>query len=90
MAIFSPIHGKMLLFLLFELLVFIAQKGVFSFQNIVKDIFLTYIEKKKNLEKWPFLDKNHGLAPLEKCQFFDFFKVLVFMPRKAALRSRIS
>ena len=26
-------------------------------------------EKKKS-EKWPFLDQNHGLTPLEKCQFF--------------------
>ena len=30
------------------------------------------IIKKKKLEKWPFLDQNHGLTPLEKCQFFDF------------------
>ena len=64
--------GKMSIFGLFEVLVFIAQKGVFSFQNIIKDIFLTYIEVIKNLEKWPFLDQNHGLTPLEKCQFFDF------------------
>ena len=27
---------------------------------------------KKKLEKWPFLDQNHGLTPLEKCQFFEF------------------
>ena len=31
---------------------------------------------KKNLEKWPFLDQNHGLTPLEKCQFFDFLNFL--------------
>ena len=48
MAIFRPKpwdnpFGKMSNFRLFELLVFIAQKGVFSFQNIVKDIFLFYI-----------------------------------------------
>ena len=35
--------GKMSIFRLFELLVFIAQKGVFSFQNIAKHIFLAYI-----------------------------------------------
>ena len=22
-------------------------------------------------QKWPFLDQNHGLNRLEKCQFFD-------------------
>ena len=48
MAIFGPKpwvnpFGKMSIFRLFELVVFIAQKGVFSFQNIVKDIFLAYI-----------------------------------------------
>ena len=27
---------------------------------------------KKKMEKWPIFDLNHGLAPFEKCQFFDF------------------
>ena len=31
---------------------------------------------KKSLEKWPFLDLNHRLTPLEKCQFFDFLNFL--------------
>ena len=48
--------GKMSIFLFFELFVFIAQKVVFSYKNIVKDIFLAYIAKKEKLEKWPFLD----------------------------------
>ena len=81
MAIFGPKPwvnpvGKMSNFPLFELLVFIAQKGVFTFQNIVKDIFLAYIAPRKKLAKWPFLDQNHGLTPLEKSQFFDFFNFL--------------
>ena len=43
MAIFGPKpwvnpFGKRSIFRLFELLVFIGQKGVFSFQNIAKDI----------------------------------------------------
>ena len=143
MAIFGPKawvnpFGKMSIFRLFELLVFIAQKGDFPFQNIVKDIFLGYIAlkkkvgkmaifrpkrqvnpfgkmsifdflhqlflqprkaifrsriskntftspslpKKKKLEKWPFLDQNLGLTPSEKCQFFDFFEVFVFIAQK--------
>ena len=77
MAIFGPKpwvnpFGKMSIFLLFELLDFIAQKGVFSFQNIIKDIFVPYIAKKKKLEKRAFSDQNHGLTPLEKCQFSTF------------------
>ena len=48
MAIFGPKpsvnpFGKMSICRLFELVVFIAWKGVFSLQNIVKDIFLGYI-----------------------------------------------
>ena len=35
--------GKMSIFRLFELFVFTGYKGVFSMQNIVKDIFLAYI-----------------------------------------------
>ena len=27
---------------------------------------------KKKLEKWPFLDQNHGLTPLKKCNFSTF------------------
>ena len=82
MAIFGPIpwvnpFGKTSIFRLFQLPVFIAYKGIFSFKNIVKDIFLAYIALKKKLEKWPFLDQNHGLTPLEKCQFFDFLNFLI-------------
>ena len=47
---------KMSMFGLFELLVFIAQKGVHLFKNIVKDIFLAYIASKEKIEKWTFLD----------------------------------
>ena len=30
------------------------------------------------MERWPFLDQNHGLTPLEKCQFFYFLNFLGF------------
>ena len=30
------------------------------------------------MEKWPFLDQNHGLTPLEKCQFFDFLNFFFY------------
>ena len=78
MAVFGPKlwvnpFAKKSIVRLFELLVFMAQKGVFSFQNIVKEIVLAYIPQKKNkVEKLPILDQNHGLTPLDKCQFFGF------------------
>ena len=83
--------GKMSILRLFRLLVFTAQKGVFSFQNIIKHIFLPYIaKKKKKLEILPFMDQNHGLTPQEKRQFLDFFDFLFLQPRKAFFHSRIS
>ena len=56
MVIFGPKpwvnpFGKMSIFRLFELLLFILQKGVFSFKTFVRDIFLAYTAKKKEVEK---------------------------------------
>ena len=81
MAIFGPKpwvnpFGKMSTFRLFEFLVFVAWKGLFLFWNIVKDILLASNVYTKKLEKWPFLDQNHELTPLEKCQVFDFLNFL--------------
>ena len=95
MAIFRPKSwvnpfGKMSIFPLFYFLVFIGQEGVFSFYNIVKDIFLAYTASKEKAEKWLFLDQNHGLTTLKKCQFFDLLKLLFLQRKKTFFRSRIS
>ena len=34
--------------------------------------------RKKNSKKGPLLDQNHGLAPLKKCQFFDYLNFLFY------------
>ena len=88
MATFGPKpwlnpFGKMSIFRLLELFVCIAYQGAFSFQIIVKVIFLTNTALQKRLEKWPYLEQNHGLTPLEKCQFFDILNLLFLQPRKA-------
>ena len=55
---------KMPVFRLFELLIFITYKGVFFVLEYCKRHFpCLYCLKKKNLEKWTFLDQNHGLTP---------------------------
>ena len=41
------------------------------------------------MKNCPFLNKNLGLTPLEKCQFFDFLIFWFLEARKAFLRSRI-
>ena len=95
MVIFGPNpwvnpFGKMSIFRLFELLVFIAYKGAFSSQIIVKVIFLTNIALKKRLEKWPYLDQNHGLTnPFAKKSIFRLLELLVFIAQKGAFSFQI-
>ena len=73
---------KMAIFRLFKLLVSIAQKGVFSFQNVEKTFSRPIFPKKMKLQKWSVLFKNHGLTPLEKWQFFYFFNLFFFIAQK--------
>ena len=60
---------------------------VLEYQN--RDFSRLYCQKNK-LEKWPFLDQNHGLTPLKKFQVFDFLNFLFLRPNNAFFRSRIS
>ena len=83
--------GKMSIFRLFKLFVFIAQKGDFSFQNIVKDIFLAYSALKKKLaKKGRFSTKTIRNPNWKKIQFFDFSNFWFLQTRRAFFRSRIS
>ena len=67
MAVFGPKSwvnpfGKMSIFRLFGFLVFIAQKGVFLFQNVIKEIFLAYIPPQKfwtNVHFWTKTIQNN-------------------------------
>ena len=72
MAIFGPIpwvnpFENMSIVRLFELFVFIALKGIFSFQNIVKDIFLAYMAM---------------VNPFEKTSIVRLFELFVFIALK--------
>ena len=69
---------KMPVFRLFELLVFITQKGVFLFQNIVKDIFLAYIASKKKVRKMAIFGPKPWVNPLKKMSILRLFKLYVF------------
>ena len=70
--------GKMPIFRLFELLVFIAQKGVFLFYSIVKDIFLASIRKKKNLGKMAIFGPKPWVIPFGKMVIFRLFELFFF------------
>ena len=58
--------GKMSVFQLSELSVFIGYKGVFSMYNIVKDNFLAYIARKKKVSKGAIFGPKPWVNPFEK------------------------
>ena len=94
MAIFGPKPWvnplrKMSIFRLFELLVFIAQKGIFSFQNIVKDVFLGYYCLRKKVGKIAIFGPKPWVNPFRKTSIFRLFELLVFIALKGVF-SRIS
>ena len=70
---------------------YLLYKALFFYPEYKKKtFFLLILPKKKNKDgKWPFLDKNHGLTPLENFEFFHFFKTLFFLSRKHSILSRI-
>ena len=74
--------GKKAIFRLFELLVFVPQKCVFLFQNLVKDIFLAYIEQKKKVGKTAIFRPKPWANPFGKMSIFRLFDLLVFIPYK--------
>ena len=71
MAIFAPKlwvkpFGKMSIFGLFGLVVFIAWKQLFSFQNKIKDIFLACIDQKKKGGKMAIVGPKQWVNPFGK------------------------
>ena len=84
MAFFGPKpcvkpFGKMSIFRLFKILVFIDLKGVFSYKNIVKDIFLPYIAEKKKVWKMAIGGPKPWVNPFVKMSIFRLFKLFVFI-----------
>ena len=77
MATFGPKPwvGKISIFRIFKVFFYSLERR-FSVLEYRKRHFPSLYCLKKKLEKWPFLDQNHGLTPLEKCQFFDFLNLL--------------
>ena len=52
--------------------------NTFSRSRISWKSFSWLILPKKKLVKWLFLDQNHGLTRLEKCQFFNFLNFVFY------------
>ena len=68
---------KTSIFRLFELFVFIAFKGVFSFQNIIKDIFKAYIAEKK-VVKMAIFGPKPWVNSVGKMSIFRLFLTCCF------------
>ena len=49
-----------------------------------------YFAEKEKFTKFPIIDQNHGLTPLQKCQFCGFLKPMFFLFRKACLLYKTS
>ena len=76
MAIFGPKpwvnpFAIISIYRLLYLLVFVAQKGVFAFQNIVKDIFLAYIAQKEKVGKMAIFGPKPWVNPFTKISIFS-------------------
>ena len=54
--------------------VFVLKKSFFSIQNIIKPYFQSCFDQKQIKKELAFFDQNHGLTPLENCDFWDFKK----------------
>ena len=57
----------------------LPRKAFYSCRISSKTFSWPILPRKKKLEKWPFLDQNHGLTSSEKCQFFDFLNFFFFI-----------
>ena len=74
--------GKISVFRFFSSSCFIAQKGVFSLQNIIKYIFLAQIAYKKRRWKNGLFWTKTMTNPLGKISLFRLFQLLVFIVYK--------
>ena len=77
--------GKNSIFRLTQHLVFIAQKGVLSLQNTIKQIFLAYIALKKEDGKTANFGPKPWTNPFGKNSIFRLSKHLVFIDQKGVL-----
>ena len=48
-----------------------------------KQLLLADFAKNKKMEKFPIFYQNHGLSPLEKSRFLDFFNFVMLESKKA-------
>ena len=85
---FGQSHGQtplenVLFMALFKTWIFFALKIILFFPQYQKRCFLIEFLWKKQIRKIRFLDKIHGLTPLENVHFLPFFKTSFFFYLKS-------
>ena len=63
---------------------------MFSNEKLTKYFFWRYFAQNETFTKFQIFDKNHGLTPLQKCQFCGFLKPIFLLFRKACLLYKTS
>ena len=63
---------------------------MFSNENVTKYFFWVYFASNETFTKFQIFNQNHGLTPLQKCQFCGFLKAMFFLFRKACLLYKTS
>ena len=63
---------------------------MFSNENVTKYFFWVYFASNETFTKFQIFNQNHGLTPLQKCQFCGFLKPMFLFFKKACLLYKTS
>ena len=95
LQLFDQNHGlsplqKCQFCLLFKSMLILSRKACFLTRTSPNTFSGSILHKTKRSQKFQIFDQNHGLTPLQKCQFCGFFKPMFFLFRKACLLYKTS
>ena len=75
---------------LFKSMFILSRKACFLTRTSPNTFSGCILHKTKGSQQFPIFDENHGLTPLQKCQFCGFLKPMFFLFRKACLLYKTS
>ena len=83
LQLFDQSHGlsplkKSQFCLLFKSMCILSRKACFVTRTSPNTFSGCIFHKTKRSQNFKFFDQNHGLTPLQKCQFCGFFKPMFF------------
>ena len=95
LQLFDQNHGlsplqKCQFCLIFKLMFILSRKACFLTRTSPNTFSGCILHKRKRSKKFPIFDQNHGLTPLQKCQFCGSLKPMFFLFRKACLLYKTS